>query len=147
MLQDIEQDLYLERVNAGTRFANFLIDSIAYYGVLFGLLTVIVIGTNEGNDENFLTTESPGSILLQYLISFGSYLGFFTLMEGSSKGKTLGKLITGTRAIQMDGNPITWKDAFMRSLCRVVPFEAFSGFTGFPWHDKWTNTIVTKERK
>jgi uncharacterized RDD family membrane protein YckC len=68
-------------------------------------------------------------------------------MEGSAKGKTLGKLITGTRALKMDGGNLTWKVAFMRSLCRIVPFEAFSAFGGNPWHDRWTDTIVVKERK
>ncbi len=50
--------------------------------------------------------------------------GVYTLLEGAAKGKTLGKLITGTRALKIDGSNLTWKDAFLRSLCRIVPFEA-----------------------
>lgn len=150
ILQDIEQDIYLERAPVGIRFANFLIDTILYYGIM--LLVGAVIGlaflnSGEDIDNSFLAREDGGSLFFQYILSFVSYLGFFTLLEGASKGKTLGKLITGTRAIKMDGGDLTWKDAFMRSLCRIVPFEAFSAFGGFPWHDKWTDTIVTKERR
>jgi hypothetical protein len=40
---------------------------------------------------------------------------------------------------------LTFKDALLRSLCRLIPFEVFSGF-GVPWHDSLTNTMVVKKR-
>ena len=150
ILADIEQDILLEPASVGVRFANLLIDTLFYYAVM--LLLAVALGflyEATGNDieTSFLSREDIGAISLQYLLSFITYLGVFTLMEGSAKGKTLGKLITGTRALTIDGGNITWKIAFMRSLCRIVPFEAFSAFGGNPWHDRWTDTIVVKERK
>jgi len=65
--------------------------------------------------------------------------------EKAFKGRTLGKVISGTRAIRNDGGELTLKDALLRSLSRLVPFEVFSGF-GTPWHDSWTNTQVIKAR-
>lgn len=150
ILADIEQDISFERATVGIRFANFLIDTVFYYGIilLVGFALVIILESTGGDIENsFLFREDAGSILLQYLVSFVSYLGMFTILEGAAKGKTLGKLITGTRALKIDGGDLTWKDAFMRSLCRFVPFEAFSTFGGNPWHDRWTDTLVVKDRK
>ncbi|MBK6634385.1 MAG: hypothetical protein IPG38_08770 [Chitinophagaceae bacterium] len=55
-------------------------------------------------------------------------------------------MVTGTRAIRQDGNELTFKDALLRSLCRLVPFEVFSGFNILTWHDSWTETMVIKAR-
>jgi uncharacterized RDD family membrane protein YckC len=62
------------------------------------------------------------------------------------RGYTLGKFITGTRAIRDDDDELTFKDALLRSLCRIVPLEVFSALAGFPWHDRWTKTKVVKTR-
>ena len=150
ILADIEQDILLKPASLGVRFANLLIDTLFYYGImlLIGVaLAVIYESTGDDIQTSFLIREDIGAISLQYLLGFISYLGVFTILEGSAKGKTLGKLITGSRALKIDGGNLTWKNAFMRSLCRIVPFEAFSAFGGHPWHDRWTDTIVVKERK
>jgi uncharacterized RDD family membrane protein YckC len=147
ILLDIEQDLSLERASVGARFANFLIDLVFYYIVWFGMLALLMISIRQDTGDSFFLREDKGSVLLQYLLSITSFLTFFTIVEGASNGKTLGKLVTGTRAQKMDGSRLTWKDAFLRSVCRLVPFEAFSAFGGLPWHDKWTDTIVTKDVK
>jgi uncharacterized RDD family membrane protein YckC len=77
---------------------------------------------------------------------FVLFILYYGLLEGISKGKTLGKLITGTRAVREDGTPISFGDAFKRTLCRIIPFEPFSAFGYKPWHDSITNTIVIKEQ-
>jgi uncharacterized RDD family membrane protein YckC len=82
---------------------------------------------------------------------FGIYLGYlvidilyYTILEGTT-GRTLGKLCTSTHVIKTNGRPITLRDALLRTLSRIVPFEVFTGF-GTPWHDSWTNTTVVKVR-
>ena len=82
---------------------------------------------------------------LLYLLLFVLYM-FGT--EALFKGKSLGKLITGTRAVNEDGSDISAKTALLRGLSRIVPFEAFSalGNPSYPWHDKWTNTYVIDEK-
>jgi uncharacterized RDD family membrane protein YckC len=69
---------------------------------------------------------------------------YYSLCEKLFRGQTLGKLITATCALRTDGEELTFKDALLRSLCRLVPLEVFSGF-GVPWHDAWTNTMVVKK--
>ena len=97
-----------------------------------------VLVESGGGDGNAIFEGLQG-----YVISYSVIIAYFTLFEGLTRGRTLGKLITGTYAVGMDAKPVTMKQAFQRSLCRIVPFEPFSGF-GTPWHDKWTATTVVK---
>jgi uncharacterized RDD family membrane protein YckC len=143
-------EIQLIPASTGQRFLNFLIDNLlmrfglsfltgAGMGVLLGLLFPEYI---------LRISENPQGIdllLLTYLIWIINTLLYYTICEKGFKGYTLGKLITGTRAIRSDGNELTFKDALLRSLCRLVPFEWLSGF-GYPWHDSWTNTMVIKSR-
>jgi len=50
----------------------------------------------------------------------------------------------GTIVVDERGNKISFGKAALRSLCRIIPFEAFSflGEEGRGWHDTITNTYV-----
>ena len=85
--------------------------------------------------------------LILYPISYVVYTIMYLCMEGLTKGLTVGKLITRTRAVKEDLSPITWKDAFVRTMIRLIPVEAFSAFSGYPWHDKWSKTLVIKKAR
>jgi uncharacterized RDD family membrane protein YckC len=65
------------------------------------------------------------------------------------KGKSFGKFITKTRAVNLDGINISLGTAFGRGFTRIVPFCALSAFGKpcNPWQDRWTNTIVIDEKK
>jgi uncharacterized RDD family membrane protein YckC len=143
-------EIQLVPASTGQRFLNFLIDNLlmrfglsfltgAGMGVILGLLFPEYILRVSENPEGV------DLLLLAYLIWIINTLLYYTICEKGFKGYTLGKLITGTRAIRNDGNELTFKDALLRSLCRLVPFEWLSGF-GYPWHDSWTNTMVIKSR-
>ena len=81
------------------------------------------------------------------------YVLFFVLVQSTLEtlchGKTLGKWMTGTRAVKQDGTPVDGQTAFLRGFYRLIPFEAFSalGAPSFPWHDRWTKTYVIDERE
>jgi len=147
-LQEVETEMYYERVSAGTRFANYIIDVVVFYVLAFiGGMVIGALGLYTQRFDEYtgkVTTSGDG---IFYLIGIMIFLGYYTICEGASKGRTLGKLITGSRVVMADGSPITWKAAFLRSLSRMVPFEPFSAFSGNPWHDQWTNTQVIKNRK
>lgn len=156
--QDIQQDLltneihpYFQYVHAtqGQRFLNFLIDNILMRlsltyasGYVVGKILLVI-------SPQFLYSlvrddNKVGLYVLSYMIVIVNYLIYYTLCEKLFRGQTLGKLITGTLAMRTDGGELTFKDALLRSLCRLVPFEVFSGF-GVLWHDSWTNTMVVKK--
>lgn len=135
-------ELYLEPAGTGRRFANFLVDMIVAYVVVYGLVFVTVLLIPGLADTINEQSSSLSFLLLDRLITLLLWLLIYTFIEGVTKGRSLGKLLTSTVAVRQDGGPLTWKDAFMRSLIRMVPFEAFSGFSGYPWHDKWSKTCV-----
>jgi uncharacterized RDD family membrane protein YckC len=149
--EELSSYIKYEKASLGQRFLNFLIDNLF---MRFGLsyLTGTVIGIFLG----YLAPEYASSIvynrtsidllLILYLVGILNYLLYYTFCEKVFKGYTLGKLITGTRAIRDDGNELTFKDAILRSLSRLVPFEALSAFGYSPWHDSWTKTTVIKSR-
>jgi uncharacterized RDD family membrane protein YckC len=139
-------ELNLVQASTGKRFANYLID-FAVFWILIVLFGVIAAVANPQSLESLADEESNiGASLLDRLVTmiiFGIYIG---IVEALFKGKTIGKMITGTKAVNLDGTPISVKTAFMRGLSRSVPFEPFSGFGGNPWHDTWTDTMVIDEK-
>ena len=144
LLSDLEQGIAQEPAGTGVRFANYLIDLIGFYVLMF--VIGLVIGLMRMQNDTFSEDDTlSGSQFGDFLVTYAFYLLYYTLFEGATKGRSLGKLITGTVAVQDDGNPVTWKKALVRSLSRLVPFEPFSAFGGTPWHDEWTNTRVVKK--
>jgi uncharacterized RDD family membrane protein YckC len=149
--EDILSESFIsyEYATRGQRFLNFLIDYLLMnYGLSFltGMLMGILL---EAVSPQFLERMAiPFTSefwIFSLLVGYFNFIVYYTLCEKLFVGRTLGKLITGTMAVKIDGSPLTFKDAFLRSLCRIVPFEALSGF-GVPWHDSWTNTTVIKTR-
>ena len=157
-IEEIQQDLitndihpYFQHIHAtqGQRFLNFVI-----YNILMRLTLTYATGYVFGRIFQVIAPElllrlidddnKVGLIVISYMIVILNYLVYYTLFEKLFKGQTVGKLITGTRAIRTDGEELSFKDALLRSLCRLVPFEVFSGF-GVPWHDAWTDTMVVKK--
>src|SRR4051812_31439077 len=131
--QDLLGDINVEfeYASTGQRFLNWLIDyvlmTIAFIFIL-GLLSGL-----GGRADGYAEENSSGLDFESYLVILAVYVGYYTLCESLFKGRTLGKLITGTRAVRTNNEPLRFKDAFLRSLNRIVPFEVFSGF-GRPWH-------------
>lgn len=135
----------LVRASQAKRLANYIIDMVVYLFfvlVLYIILEILYPGMMDEIDN--------GTPLVK-LIDRISYQVLYALLLGSIeaifKGKTLGKLITKTRAVNNDGSPISAKTAFLRGFARAVPFSAFSAFgnPSDPWQDRWTDTYVIEE--
>ena len=140
-----------EEASTGQRFFNYLVDGLLMQyglGMLTGYMVVYtVMAIDEDTAYSLFGNESSASFILStYMISIVNYLVYYTICEKLFKGYTLGKLITGTRAIRTDGQELTLRDAFLRTLSRCVPFEPLSALGNSPWHDRWTNTMVVKSR-
>jgi uncharacterized RDD family membrane protein YckC len=147
LLQEYENEIHLVPVSAGIRFLNFLIDYIIVVVLLSGIFIVIAASalTEAAINASASTDEVYGGLFAQYLLGALSIVAYYTLFEVATKGRSLGKLITGTVAVKDDGTTLTFKDALLRSLCRLIPFEPFSAFGGRPWHDTITHTMVIKK--
>ena len=136
-----EIDLEYCRASSGKRFANYIIDTIVFYIVAFGL--GIVIGILK---PNLLIGIDDLSLRLVLLLFYGIVM-FMT--EAMSNGRSIGKLITGTRAVNHDGTDMSFQKAFVRNIVRAIPFNALSalGTPSTPWHDRWSDTMVVDEKK
>ena len=140
---------YVQPAGAGLRFVNYLVDMIVFYAVFFismFLLGIIAVSAGGDGEAFALFLNSITGKIIIWLSTFAMLVLVYTFIEGVTKGRSLGKLITSTIALREDGAAISWKDALMRSLCRCIPFETFSGFSGYPWHDKLTKTMVVKKQ-
>jgi len=145
LLEEFEQTIDLTPVSPGLRFANYLIDIIVFYALCYimGILYGIMLVTTYNNGQSYGTAAN-----MQLYLFFGAMLimtAYYTLFEFFAKGRTLGKMATGTVAVREDGSNLTFKDAFLRTLCRFIPFEIFSAFGYRPWHDSITHTLVIKK--
>jgi uncharacterized RDD family membrane protein YckC len=90
--------------------------------------------------------ENLGGLQETLLSTVGTIL-YYLFME-SVFGRTVGKLITGTKVIDLEGKRPSFLTLLGRSLARIVPFEPFS-FLGNDrgWHDRWSDTRVVDMRK
>lgn len=65
----------------------------------------------------------PDGAMLQIILIVAlvlAVLGYPVLMETLTRGRTMGKLILGLRAVRDDGGPITFRQAFARGLVSVA---------------------------
>lgn len=131
-------------VDAGKwrRFFNWILDYIAILCVFMVLMIVAVIA---GGDAVVQWIDGMG-FWQQQLLGFGALIGYYTVMEGMF-GLTFGKLITRTRVVDEQGASPTWRQALLRSLARMIPFEPFSLLfsedgVARGWHDRWPRTRV-----
>lgn len=145
VLHEYHEQINLEPASPGLRLVNFILDLLVYYAVCFGIGILIVIATFNPETNTLQDPTHFQSTL--FLINLFIIVGCYTIIEGASKGRSLGKLATGTIVVREDGSPITFRDALIRSLIRLVPFEPFSTLGGRPWHDKWSHTMVIKKNK
>ena len=134
-----QSELQFTQASKGKRFVNFLIDYII--AILISVLMFVL------TDVLGLYFISNG--LISNLFSLFLFALYYIICESTLKGKTIGKFVTKTRAVNTDGSGMDMNTIVKRSFSRVVPFEQFSYFGSEPtgWHDRWSDTMVIDETK
>ena len=108
-----DNEYQLVQASGGKRFANYIIDLLVFYGLLFG--SGIVIGLlNPAAFDSLPEDDSLGYGLLDRLLGLILYGIYMFIVEALFKGKSLGKLITGTRAVNQDGSNLSVKNSFIK---------------------------------
>ena len=145
-------------VSQGTRFGNYILDSIALYIISIPVKYLpFMVAAQQRMQETIkeaAANKDFGAIfaaswdVMKLSIPIGIAIGiiYFAVMEFSF-GKTLGKMITKTKVVMADGSKPTFGTIFIRTLCRHIPFEPFS-FLGGPvgWHDSISKTRVVSDK-
>jgi uncharacterized RDD family membrane protein YckC len=120
------------RASFGRRFVAWLVDVI---------LLGIVIGVIQAVTER----------LVADLVGFAIGLLYYSYLEGSNSGQTIGKRALGIRVIDFGtGGPIGFGRAVIRYLGRIVStIPCFLGYFWMLWdkerqcwHDKFANDVV-----
>lgn len=122
---------------AGKRFVNLLVDTIVFYILVMLSAVFYVIITQQAEMGNFTA----------YFMSFSIMIFYYTIIEGLT-GKSIAKFITKTKVVNIDFSKPDIGTIFIRSLCRIIPFEPFSylGSDARGWHDTITKTYVIDEK-
>jgi uncharacterized RDD family membrane protein YckC len=130
------------------RFWNYLIDLVTFY--LFFLGTIMISGIVAYPINPYSTWAEDLDNLNPFvdrILSALAYGIFMFFIEWITKGRSLGKYITGTEVLMEDGTKPTVGMYFKRNICRIVPFDAFSYFGfGRGWHDQWSDTYVVHKK-
>ncbi|SFQ74676.1 RDD family protein [Flavobacterium akiainvivens] len=142
---EIEYEL---RANSWRRLANYIIDvavrlSLTWIlGMIIGALTYLDI---YGPFDYVQKMSGFENLVLTYIIAYLYYFVFETL----TGGRTLGKYITNTKVLTWYGERPTAGQIAKRSLCRIIPFNAFSFLAENPlgWHDSLSGTVVVDINK
>lgn len=128
----------------GIRFANYIIDYIVQ--ILAGVAIGVLIGILSELTGNYvlydLVVETEGR-LADYVFGAIILIIYYIIIE-TLTGRSVGKFITKTKVVLYDGSKPKFSDILVRTLCRVIPFEAFSflGTEGKGWHDSISKTHV-----
>lgn len=103
-----------EIASATRRFWTFVVDQIAIWIGLFALQIAYGIYALEALDG-----------IKWWGICIAFYFIYYVSFEVIS-GRTLGKFLTGTRVVTSRGLALSVPTAFVRTLCRFLPFEPMS---------------------
>ena len=136
-----EKELLESTASQGKRFTNHLIDIIFYFifcfifGIVLGIVLAIV-------SPQSLSIFDDDNKLIEYLLAFIASMIYYSTFEILT-GRTPAKYITKTKVVNLNGETPSADVILVRSLCRFIPFDAFSFLSdGIGWHDKMSGTRV-----
>ena len=145
-LSDHAAALDITPVGKWRRFFNWLIDRLAIYGVAMTAMVGAAL-----IDERVLLWAEDIDTVTDFAITYAITFFYYTLLEGLF-GFSIGKLVTDTRVVNEAGLRLSFGRAALRSLCRLIPFNAFSVLLSDDdrprgWHDSLSRSHVVRRRK
>lgn len=124
-------------VSSFVRFVNFLIDFIVIF-IFYGMIIP--------NLETLLNLTSKTELIIYRIGTLILFVAFYYIPFEHKYQKTLGKFITKTKVVNLEGEKAELGDIISRTFCRLIPFDRFSFlFTKNGFHDAISKTIVIKD--
>ena len=126
-------------VGSGIRFVNFIIDFIIW--LILAFIISFIIGLLIP-----VTAESQGILtLFGYVLFLGTFIAYYAIMEIKFQ-KTVGKFVTKTKVVKMNGEKPENGEIITRTFCRLIPFDRISFlFVKNGIHDFLSKTKVVKD--
>ena len=140
----IDEELFASK---GSRILNYILDIIFIMCLIFALAFILAILAGLFQWNGILLWLSDMGDLSGQVVFIGVTIFYYTITEGFL-GRSLAKLITGTIVVNENGEKPSFGTFLKRSLCRLIPFEAFSFFgdSGRGWHDTISDTYVVNKK-
>jgi len=144
IFDELEREQPYEYATRAQRLVNGFVDTFIYLFV-FGIIFIVIdVCEYISNGRHATNIEIP----MYFTLAAGLvFILFYGLQEGLTKGRTIGKFITGTMVSREDFSAITFSDAILRSFIRLFPIDIITCFMARPLHDRWSETYLVKKRK
>jgi uncharacterized RDD family membrane protein YckC len=111
--------LELRPASFATRGLALLLDLVVLVGIGFGLL--FLVGAAAG------VFDPAGSQALATTVFVSVLVGIPTAVETLTRGRSVGKLVSGLRVVRDDGGPIRFRQALVRALLAVPEIYLSAG--------------------
>ncbi|MBB4800046.1 putative RDD family membrane protein YckC [Flavobacterium nitrogenifigens] len=146
-IKEIEAKLELQKqkldkvenntVHSKIRFVNFLIDFILVFVLYFSI---------SPNIESLLSLTAQYERAIYRIAALLIFIAIYYIVLEHKYQKTLGKIITKTKVVNLEGEKAELSDIVNRTFCRLIPFDRVSFFfsrNGI--HDVMSKTKVIKD--
>ena len=130
-----------ELASSARRLTNYLID----WWCLVVLASLLAAIAASALDRDIDTLFDDSNLYLLNVVAVAASVLYYVSCE-SLAGRTLGKLITGTRLVTVSGGRPTFGQILLRTVIRLIPLEAISflGKSPVGLHDRWSGTRVVR---
>ena len=108
---------------------------------IFAVLRYVIYGV--ALEQSAYELENINGIL-DRVITILVYAVIMFVIEKITNGRSLGKLLTGTKVVKTDGSVLTTGDLLKRNFSRAVPFDQLTFLGDDGWHDRWSDTRVVR---
>lgn len=121
-----------------------IIDYIIGFVLFSPIIVSVRFAMDTASHDPFISFHHHSSnvVRLLYIMMIPAYYLIFETLLGITPAKTL----TRTRVVDYDGNPAKWHAILVRTLVRLIPFEAFTFFGYNGLHDRLSKTMVACEK-
>lgn len=130
----------------GERFLNCIIDLVIQYSIALGIGQTIFIIADVTKGYG-LADRVKNMSSFEYFLFGLIILFFYYILTETYFSRSFAKYFTKTLVVMRDGSKPTNRVILKRTLCRLIPFEAFSFLGANPrgWHDTFSHTYVVKK--
>ncbi|MBF6609334.1 MAG: RDD family protein [Flavobacterium sp.] len=129
-----------------TRLANYILDLIVQYALMFGLVIAIAFISSLFDSYWFTDWIDSWTGFDEYLIGIVMILVYYFICEALF-ARTVAKVLTKTIVVRSDGTRPESMAILKRTFSRLIPFNHFS-FLASPsrgWHDSLSKTYVVRK--
>lgn len=131
----------LKRAEWHHRLMHYLLDSFLILSIFSKYIFEFYFGPLIENLSDLVGDRFSAFIVFFIFSSF-----YFLIFEGLFKS-TPAKYLSQTSVVNLKNEAVSFADILGRTLCRRIPFDAFSFFGKLGWHDSLAYSTVAKHER